>query len=267
MRTIAVILAALSLISCGQNRDAAKKRYLAKGDKYFARGKYREASLMYRNALQKDRRFGMAYYRLAQTDLKLDRFSNALDELRRAIELIPNNLPEHLDSEVRLADIYLAYTHDDQFLAEVEGFIKELLQRDPKSFDGHRLTADLDFVRARNGVHDAQPEETAKLLNGAIAEYRVALSIKPSDPRLTMQLARALTAGRQYEEAEQIYERMIGGDKTSVEAYNELYGVYLLENKQDDAERILKTGAANNPKQIIFSGLTCQLLPAPEPSR
>ena len=110
MRSLVVILAALTLVSCSRDPNAAKKRYLENGNKYFAKGKFKEASIMYRNALQKDQRYGSAYYHLAQTDLKLGRISNALGELRRAIELIPKDQPEHIDSEVRLAEIYLAFT-------------------------------------------------------------------------------------------------------------------------------------------------------------
>jgi tetratricopeptide (TPR) repeat protein len=207
---------------------------------------------MYRNALQKDQRYGAAYYRLAQTDLKLGRIPNALGELRRAIELIPKDQPEHLESEVRLAEIYLAFTRESQFLAEVESINKELLRRDPNSFDGHRLTADLDFVRAQGSFHEGRPEQTEKLLTAAIAEYRKAMSIKPGGPALRTQLARALSADRQFPEAEQIYRQLIAEDKTLVQAYNELYGIYLLQNKQADAEQILKTGAANNPKNMAF---------------
>jgi tetratricopeptide (TPR) repeat protein len=252
MRSLVVILAALTLASCSRDPNAAKKRYLENGDKYFAKGKYKEASIMYRNALQKDQRYGLAYYRLAQTDLKLSRIPNALGELRRAIELIPKDQPEHMDAEVRLAEIYLAFTRESQFLTEVEGIAKELLQRNPNSYDGHRLTADLDFVRAQSSFRAGQQEETEKLLTKAIAEYRTAMSLKKPVPALQMQLARALTAEHQYAEAEQIYKQIIKDDKTSVQAYNDLYGVYLLENKPADAEQALKTGAADNPKQVGF---------------
>jgi tetratricopeptide (TPR) repeat protein len=252
MRSLVVILAALTLVSCSRDPNVAKKRYLENGNKYFAKGKFKEASIMYRNALQKDQRYGPAYYHLAQTDLKLGRIPNALGELRRAIELIPKDQPEHFDSEVRLAEIYLAFTRESQFLTEVEGITKELLQRDPNSFDGHRLTADLDFVRAQSSFHEGRPELTEKLLTGAIAEYRKAMSIKTPGPALNMQLARALAADRQFPEAEQIYRQLINADKASVQAYNELYGVYLLQDKKGEAEQILKTGAANNPKQITF---------------
>ncbi len=119
-----------------------------------------------------------------------------MGELRRAIELIPKDQPEHTDSEVRLAEIYLAFTRETQYLSEVEGVTKELLQRDPNSFDGHRLTADLDFVRAQSSFHTGRPEETKKLLESAIAEYRKAMAIKAPTQALKMQLARALSADR-----------------------------------------------------------------------
>ncbi|HTQ55674.1 MAG TPA: tetratricopeptide repeat protein [Bryobacteraceae bacterium] len=252
MKFLVVVVAALTLVSCSRDPNIAKKRYLENGNKYFAKGKYREASIMYRNALQKDQRFGMAYYKLAQTDLKLGRISNALGELRRAIELIPKNQQEHTDSEIKLAEIYLAFTRETQYLTEVENITRELLQRDPNSYDGHRLTADLNFVRAQASFHAGQPAETQQMLDTAIAEYRKAAAIKPPTPALKMQLARTLAASRQFPESEQLYKQLIDQDKTFVQAYTELYSVYVVQNKLADAEQVLKLGAANNPKQVNF---------------
>jgi tetratricopeptide (TPR) repeat protein len=252
MRALVVILAAVTLVSCNRDPNVAKKRYLENGNKYFAKGKFKEASIMYRNALQKDQRYGLAYYRLALTDLKLGRVPNSLGELRRAIELIPKDQPEHLDAEIRLAEIYIAFTRETQFLDEVEGIVKELFERDPNSFDGHRLTADLDFARAQASFRAGRQEQTHKLVEDAVAEYRKAASLRPPTSNLTMQLARALAADRQYAEAEKLYQQLIDKDKTFVLAYTELYSVYLLQNKVADAEQILKTGAANNPKQMNF---------------
>ncbi len=118
MKRLVVVLAALTLVACSRDPNVAKKRYLENGNKYFAKEKYKEASIMYRNALQKDQRYGPAYYHLALTDLKLGRVSNAIGELRRAMELIPKDQPEHLDSEVRLAETqYIAsFTREEQFL-------------------------------------------------------------------------------------------------------------------------------------------------------
>jgi hypothetical protein len=61
VRVIAILLPALlAFVSCNRDPNVAKKRYLDSGNKYFEKGKYKEASIMYRNALQKDMRYGPA---------------------------------------------------------------------------------------------------------------------------------------------------------------------------------------------------------------
>jgi len=250
MKRWVVVLAALTLLACSRDPNVAKKRYLENGDKYFAKGKYKEASIMYRNALQKDQRYGLAYYHLALTDLKLGRAPNAIGELRRAVELIPKDQTEHVDSEVKLAEIYIAFTREDQFLNEVDGIVKDLFTRDANSYDGHRLTADLDYLRAQVSFGSGNRDRTKKLLDDSIVEYRKAVSMKPPTPTLTMKLAQALTADRQYPEAEQLYKQLIDKDKTFTQPYTQLFRLYLVQNRVADAEQILKAGAANNPKQV-----------------
>jgi len=250
MKRWVVVLAALTLLACSRDPNVAKKRYLENGDKYFAKGKYKEASIMYRNALQKDQRYGLAYYHLALTDLKLGRAPNAIGELRRAVELIPKDQTEHVDSEVKLAEIYIAFTREDQFLNEVDGIVKDLFTRDANSYDGHRLTADLDYLRAQVSFGSGNRDRTKKLLDDSIVEYRKAVSMKPPTPTLTMKLAQALTADRQYPEAEQLYKQLIDKDKTFTQPYTQLFRLYVVQNRVADAEQILKAGAANNPKQV-----------------
>ncbi len=250
MRRLVVVLAALTLVACSRDPNVAKKRYLENGNKYFAKGKYKEASIMYRNALQKDQRYGLAYYHLALTDLKLGRVPGAIGELRRAVELIAKDQPERVESEVKLAEIYIAFARDEQFFNEVDGIVKDLFARDASSFDGHRLTADLDFARAQASFQSGHPDQTQKLLEASIAEYRKAASLKTPTPSLTMQLARALAANKQYADAEQLYKQLIEKDKTFTSGYTELYKLYLIQRRIPDAEEILKSGAANNPKQV-----------------
>src|SRR3989475_3830353 len=95
--------------SCSRDPNVIKARYLVNGNKYFEKGKYKEASIMYRTALQKDAKFGEAYYRAALTDLKMDQPFSAVQSLRRAIELLKPGQPERTDARVKLADLYLDY--------------------------------------------------------------------------------------------------------------------------------------------------------------
>ena len=74
-----ILVSALMLLaSCSRDSHAQAQRYLENGNKFFAKDKFKEASIMYRKALQKDLRFGEAYYRLALTDLKLAAYSDAV---------------------------------------------------------------------------------------------------------------------------------------------------------------------------------------------
>src|ERR1051326_3009394 len=148
--TAMVLLASImlsALMSCSRSPDVAKQRYLESGNKYYDRGKYKEARIMYLDAIQKDRLFGPAYYRLGLTSLKLQSLTEAVGAFRRAMDLIKEDRPEHWDAMVKLSEIYLLVgrgQNQKQYLDEVHDFCEKLLKRDPKSFDGHRLTADLD---------------------------------------------------------------------------------------------------------------------------
>ena len=72
IRLAAVVsLAVLALVSCNRDPNVAKQRYLESGNKYYAKGLYKQARIKYMNALQKDMLFGPAYYGKGMAELKL----------------------------------------------------------------------------------------------------------------------------------------------------------------------------------------------------
>ena len=255
-RLVAIIATAvLALVSCSRDPNVAKRRYLESGNKYFDKGKFKEARIMYLNAKAKDQRWGPAYYKLGVTALKLGSVSEAVNAFRRAVELLPPNEADHWDAVVKLSEIYLGVTHEKAYLDEVEGYCKKLLERDPNSYDGHRLTGDLDFARARERFSVAMREEGRALLEKSIEEYRKAEAIKPGQVGVVMQLARTLAAETQYAESEKLYRSVFEKDKTFQNAYIELYRLLMFQAKPDDAEQVLKLGAQNNPKQYGYLSL------------
>ncbi len=107
VRWLSVVLVLFAFGSaCSLDPNSAKKKYLDSGNRYFDRGKYREASIMYRSALKKDVRFAAAYYRLGLTYLKLKDPVSSERALRRAFELMPAGA-EKDDAGAKLADLYL----------------------------------------------------------------------------------------------------------------------------------------------------------------
>ena len=252
-RLVAIILTVVfALVSCSRDPNVAKRRYLESGNKYFDNGKYKEARIMYLNAKAKDQRWGPAYYKLGLTALKLGSITEAVNAFRRAVELLPAGEADHWDAVVKLTEIYLAVTREKAYLDEVEGYCNALLKRDANSYDGHRLTGDLDYARATEQYKVKRGDEGRVLLDKAIAEYRQAEAIKPGQPGVMMQLARAMAAENQFPEAEKLYRGVIEKDKTSQSAYTDLYRLLMFQRRPIDAEQVLKLGAQNNPKQFGY---------------
>jgi tetratricopeptide (TPR) repeat protein len=247
-----LLLAAVS-VSCSRDPNVIKARYLQNGNKYFDRGKYKEASIMYRTALQKDAKYGEAYYRLALTEQKLNQPMAAVNSLRRAVELLKPDNPERTDSRVKLADIYLDYLErsprrEGEIVTEVEHTAADLL-KDPKSFDGHRLQGRLYLIRAQEAATRREEAQTKEALENAIKEFKTALAIKPNETDVVVHLARALTANAQYVDSEKLYLSLVDREKDNIAAYLELYRLYMFQNRPDQAEAILKRAIDNNPKK------------------
>src|ERR1035437_8626560 len=93
IRLVAVILAVLvGLASCSRDPNVVKKHYLESGNKYFDKGRYKEASIQYRNALKRDPKYGPAYYKLALVSLKTSDIGGGGCPLCRAGGVVP---PQH----------------------------------------------------------------------------------------------------------------------------------------------------------------------------
>jgi tetratricopeptide (TPR) repeat protein len=249
----AVLGALLALVSCSRDPNVIKKHYFESANKYFDRGRYKEASIQYRNALKQDPKYGQAHYKLALTYLKVPDIISAVTSFRRALDTLPPDAPDRWDAMVKLSEIYIQAARTDKtYTDEVEKFAKQILQHDPDSFDGHRLVGDLQYSYATESYRNRHFDEGAAQLNTAIQEYRRADQIKPGEQGVSMQLARSLIAKGQFDEAEKIYRSVIAKDKIYYFAYVELYKMYLLRRKPDQAEQILKEGYQNNPKQYGF---------------
>jgi len=259
MKWFSGFLVALLLItapSCSRDPEVIKRKYVENGNRYFERGKYKEASIMYRSALKKDMRYAEAYYRLGLTYLKLpQQFTQAVQALRRAVSLWEeertkqaggtdkksNPSAELSDARKRLADLYLsAYLskpkQPESFRQEIKSLANTMEADDPRSFDGIRLNAYLDLIAGKR--------------QDAIAKFRQANEIKPFDPDLILTLAQALIAENQFEEAEKLAKGLIEREKSYGLVYEVLHREYVRRNRFDDAENILKLKVSNNPKDL-----------------
>jgi tetratricopeptide (TPR) repeat protein len=252
MRYLAVTLAAVLLISCSRDPNYLKQKYLQSGKKYYDAGRYKEASIMFRKSIEADRKYGLAYYELAMTDLKLGQLPNAVPALRRAVELLKPGTTEADDADLKLGEIMVvaaqAQKDNDAIVADVQHIVDGLLARNGDSWAGHKLTGDLAMLATAKSYRNTEVADAKKNLEKAIAEYRRALSLKSGDQIITLALARALVVDGETAEAQSLFKSMIAKDKTNLNGYYELYRVYLAQRNIPEAEAILKSAIQNNPK-------------------
>src|SRR5580700_3088120 len=105
IRLFGAVLCLILLVACNRDPRLVSRKYVDSGNKYFDKGKYKEASIMYRRALTKDMRYADAWYRLGLTNLKLRIPGEARRDFSRAMEIDPGNT----DAIVKLGDIDMIF--------------------------------------------------------------------------------------------------------------------------------------------------------------
>lgn len=225
----AVIVAAS--FGCG----VSKQSYLAKGNELFAAGKYDDASLNYRKAIQKDPAFGEAYYRLGLTALKLEKGRIAYDSLLRATQLLPANE----DAKQKFADvclsIYLADSSRPQSLyAQIAKISDEFVSKNAASYEGLMLKGYLAV--------------TDRKLTSGIDFLERALRVNASNPAVTAELVHALLQDGQLRKGEDLALDLARRNPSYGPIYDVLYDFYSKANRTSEAESILKKKVDNNSK-------------------
>jgi predicted Zn-dependent protease len=205
----------------------------------FSAGRFDEASINYRKAIQKNPNIGEAHYKLALVDFKLKFPSSGDSELLQALQLMPN------DNAVLIAlgeFAITAYSADPrrpkQMYDQALMVTDRLLREDPNGFDATRLKGSLFLI-------DRKPAEAVEYL-------RRANRAQPDDQQTALGLAQALLESGREQEGSDLARSLIRKDKAFAAAYDLLAGHYATSGKAADAEEILKLKVVNNPGQSDF---------------
>lgn len=224
------------LAACNRDPRVVSKKYVDSGNKYFDKGKYKEASIMYRRALTKDMRYADAWYRLGLTNLKLRIPGEARRNFSRAMEIDPGNT----DAIVKLGDIDLIfYMVDPQgnraLLTDLKDLSQQLFKKDPKSFDGLRFSGYVSLMQ--------------KDRKTAIQKFEAANQAKPDQPDLVLSLVQVLFQDGQNDAAEKYAKELIAKQKSYGPMYDGLYLYYVRSNRPELGEELLKKKISNNPTE------------------
>jgi tetratricopeptide (TPR) repeat protein len=213
--------------------------YFEKGNTAFARGKFAEASLNFRKAVQKDPTFGEAYYRAGLSELKQNKSAEALQDFENAVRLMPDNQEAKTDLTNLVLGAYIGDSKRPKFLYDLlVQFSGAWLKRDPNSRQGLRIKGYLAML-------DRRPEE-------AVVVFRQAHESYPRDEKMVDGLMDALFRANQPAEAEKVGLDFIGIDQHASDIYDALFRIYMVANRTQDAENILKRKVDCNPKENSY---------------
>jgi len=228
------LAACLLVVGCNRDPRILGAKCVSSGNKYFKDGKFKQASILYRRALQLNPKDSNAYYRLGLAEMSLQNYNDAARSLRRACDLDPAND----DAAVRLAQIYVAAYASNPLTSqwtmnEARVLIDRILKKNPKSYEGLRLEADV-------ATAGRDPKT-------AIARLREANAVRPWQPDTIAALLKALGAAGNVLEAEKLGQEFLRRNKSVGQIYDLLYLFYLHDSQTGKAEEILKTKIASLP--------------------
>jgi tetratricopeptide (TPR) repeat protein len=227
-RIVAVLFVAASLSACSRDPEQAKQEYLKSGDRYVEQGKYNEAIVQYRNALQQDPRFGHARYRLAEAHAANGDPRNAAREYIRAADLMPANS----EAQIKAGTVLL---RSGQF-EDAKTRAQQVVARDPKNVEAHILLGN-----AMAGLRQ---------FDEAVQQLEEAIAIEPSQAGYASLGAIHLGKGSR-EQAESAFRRAVQANPRAASAHRSLAGFLWATGRRADAEAELKTAHSLAPDDVV----------------
>jgi DNA-binding winged helix-turn-helix (wHTH) protein/TolB-like protein/cytochrome c-type biogenesis protein CcmH/NrfG len=229
---------ALALNLSGSEKDSLTKRYTDSADAYqlYARGRYEfnkrnwqgmvDAQRLFRNAIEKDPKFALAYVGLADTLATGNQAEEAIGAAEKALELDPESSTAHASRG--FIQMFLEWKWRD-----AESSFQKSIQLNPGDATAHHWYATLLEIEGRN-------EE-------ARAELQRALEIDPLSHNLLADLGQAYYFAHQYDKAKEYCRRALAIYPDFIFAHEYLSDIYLQTGEYDAAaDELLKADKSNS---------------------
>lgn len=251
-RIIVVLAPIIIFAGCSRDPGVRKRKYLESGQRYFAKGRYREAAIQFANAIQVDPKYADAHYALAKADLRLQKWNLANREMARVIELQPQNFQAHLDA------LNLLIAARD--FAEAQPHADLLLAQQPSNPQVHVAVADLqasqgklaDAVKEIQAAITLSPTQWEPYLTLAALQVEMeqldlaggnlekAVRFGPGVTNTHMALGDYYRSQNRYAESEKQFLDALNCDPSDPNPYSALVRLYMLEGNRNKAETLLK---------------------------
>ena len=214
--------------SCTRDPNVRKVNYLNDGNKDFQIGKYQEAVIEFRNALQIDPRFAEAHYQLGRAYIALKNTNAAYRELRAAVDLNP----PHKDADVELAGL-LVNLHQ---IPEAQTMAESVVKAEPGNVRAHMILGEI--------------YEVSRDAPNAILEMDKAIRLDPGKVEAYVALGAIYRAADRTTAAETIYGKAIEANPKSSLARIAMAQFYFSQRKTAEAQTQLETVCNLDPKGV-----------------
>jgi Tfp pilus assembly protein PilF len=232
---------AISLLSCGQSREALAKVMKAlklqpgnvaalniAGACSQRLGKLKDAETYWRRALKEDPGYADAHNNLGNLFIQTKRFSEAEAAWRRALKI----RPDHADAHNNLGNLFI----QTKRFSEAEAAWRRALEIRPDHADAHNNLGNL-------------LNET-KRFSEAEASYRRALEIRPNHANAHNNLGNVLKSTKRFSEAEAAYLRALEFQPDHADARNNLGNLLKQVKRFSEAEAVLRLALEIRPDHI-----------------
>lgn len=202
--------------------------HLIMGNIYQAMGNDEIALLKYEKVLSLDPQSREGHFRTAISCRNLERFDDAIYELRRTLEIDPDYVPAHLE----LGEIYEKRGDGARAIAQFESIIA--LSRDNP-----------DLCRKIGRAYHA-----AGKLDIAVRYFERLHSLLPEDPGAKELLGACMRDLGRLEEAVALFEDVIKASPNSASAYQGLAGVYCAMGDSEKEVFFLRKAIKSDPRCV-----------------
>ncbi len=222
------VLCAIAVIGLGSCSPDPAKHYadlLASGKKYAAAGKYQDAVIQFRNAIDLHPRSADAHYQLALAYLNLKSPQQAYQELVSTVDLDRKNT----DAQLRLAALFLAARKYE----DAQKVLDTVIALEPGNATAHSL---LGEKRAATQAWDS-----------AAREFQTAMTLDPRKTGNYAGLAMVYASTGKSAEAEATLRKAVELQPKSLEALVALGRFYYMQHRPREAEAALRTASDSDP--------------------
>lgn len=230
-----LLMCVLLVSGCASDKEKTEK-FIAQAQSSYDAGEYSQAVIQIKNAIEASPKSLPAHELLAKSYLKLGDARQAFDTLRKIEQLAPDDL----DNIAQVASFYLLGLQRDEAKKRVD----RVLEENPDHIQSLYLRA---------GLLSGDRENMDQIME----IYNKILSIDPEQARAHLAISRIYASRNENEKAEQGLKRALAISPDNTNIYRTLFEFYMSRENPDAARRVLEDLIMEKPDQAdpyIFMG-------------